>query len=60
MDDKVLGHLREARAALNDEGKTIGKSREASIQITHIETAILWRQEETRSKAPVVNECAGN
>jgi hypothetical protein len=58
MGDKVLGFLREARAALADEQATIGKSREASIQITHIETAILWRQEEIRLKAPVVNECA--
>lgn len=58
MDDKVLRFLREARAAILEEQEMCGKSREGAIQLTHIDTAILWRQEETRLKAPVVNECA--
>ena len=60
MGDKVLGCLREARAAILGEQESCGKSREGAIQLTHIDTAILWRQEETRLKAPVVNACAEN
>lgn len=58
MGDKVLVFLREARAAILEEQESCGKSRESAIQLTHIDTAILWRQEETRLKAPVDNGCA--
>lgn len=58
MGDKVLACLREARAAIISEQDTCGKSREGAIQVTHIDTAILWRQEEVRLKAPAENECA--
>ena len=59
MNDEVLGHLREARAKLNDE-KAAGKnSRELSIVVTEIETAILWRQEDLRLKQPVLKETNG-
>jgi len=53
MNDEVLGHLREARAILNDE---LPKSRESAIVITKIEEAILWRQENLRLRTPASNE----
>lgn len=54
--DEVIGLLREARAILLEE-KDDGKgSREASVCLMHIDTAILWRQEDSRLKQPVINE----
>lgn len=53
MNDEVLGHLREARAILNDE---LPKSRESAIVIAKIEEAILWRQENLRLRQPAINE----
>jgi hypothetical protein len=56
MQDKTLGFLREARAELL-ELKDLGQgSRELSIVLTHIDTAILWRQEDIRLKTPPINE----
>lgn len=56
MNDEVLGHLREARALLNDEKNAGGNSRELSVTITKIDTAILWRQEDLRLKTPHKDE----
>lgn len=56
MNDLVLGHLREARALLFDEKQAGKGSRELSIVVTEIDTAILWRQEDLRLKTPLVNE----
>ncbi len=56
MNDEVLGKLREARALLNDESEGGLSSRELSVAVTHIETAILWRQEDLRLKQPPINE----
>lgn len=55
MDDKVLGHLREARAILNDETKAGQGSRESSLAITKIDEAILWRQEGLRMRTEPIN-----
>lgn len=56
MNDDVLGHLREARALLNDETKEGKGSREVALVITKIDEALLWRQEVLRMRVPVVNE----
>ena len=56
MTDNVLGHLREARALLIDE-RNVGKnSRELSVALTEIDTAILWRQKDLQMKKNIVNE----
>ena len=56
MDDAVLGYLREARAALLVEREEGQNSRELSITLTEIDTAILWRQHDLQIKAPPINE----
>jgi hypothetical protein len=58
MNDDVLGKLREARCLLLEERDSGKPSRELSIVLTEIDTAILWRQEDLRLKLPVLNECA--
>jgi len=53
----ILGYLRQARAMalemqrLNPDEK----SRELSICLTHIDTALLWRLEDMRLKTPTIN-----
>ena len=53
MGDKTLELLREARAELlaerDDEKKG---SRELSVALTHIDTAILWREKDLQCKVP--------
>ena len=56
MDDAVLGHLREARAGLLEERESGKDSRELSVTLTEIDTAILWRQQDLTLKLPPVNE----
>ena len=58
MEDQVLGHLREARAALLEERENGKGSRELSVALTEIDTAILWRQQDLTLKLPAVNEVA--
>ncbi len=58
MDETVLGHLRKARAALLEERETGKGSRELSVTLTLIDTAILWRQQDLTLKLPAVNEVA--
>ena len=55
-NDEVLGHLREARATLLDERDAGRPSRELSITLTEIDTAILWRQQDLQIKAQPVNQ----
>lgn len=55
MNDNVLGFLREARAALLEERDNGKNSRELSVTLTEIDTAILWRQEDLRLKQPIEN-----
>lgn len=55
--DKVLGFLREARAALLEERDNGGNSRELAIALTETDTAILWRKEDLRIKTPAENGC---
>jgi hypothetical protein len=60
MTDDVLGYLRQARALLleeRDEGKN---SRELSVALTEIDTAILWRQKDLKQKKPTINEANEN
>jgi hypothetical protein len=52
----ILGFLREARAAAQIESEK-SRSRELSLVLTKIDEALLWRQEDMRLKAPIVNEC---
>ena len=56
MNDKTLGFLREARAELLEERDSGLNSRELSVTLTEIDTAILWRQEDLRLKQPIRNE----
>jgi hypothetical protein len=49
--------MREARAELLTEKDHVnGNSRELSVALTNLDTAILWRQEDLRLKEPVTNE----
>jgi hypothetical protein len=51
MTDHIIAFLQDARR-LSLEQKDAGQnSRELSIVLTHIDTAILWRQEDLRLKA---------
>lgn len=52
MNDEVLGKLREGRALLLDERDAGKNSRELSIVLTHIDTAILWWQYDLQIKYP--------
>lgn len=56
MNDDVLGYLREARAGLLEERENGKGSRELSVTLTEIDTAILWRQQDLTLKLPPVNE----
>jgi len=58
MYDEVLGKLREARALLLEERDAGKNSRELSVALTEVDTAILWRREDLRLKQPVENEAA--
>ena len=55
MELKIIGKLREARALLLEERDNGGNSRELSVSLTHIDSAILWRQEDLRLKEPPIN-----
>lgn len=57
MDDKILGHLREARAAIIKKQESAA-SRELAIVKTKCEEAILWRQYDLQLKAPSVDEAS--
>ena len=56
MYDRALGFLREARAELLCEREEGCDSRELSVTLTEIDSAILWRQEDLRLKTPAVDE----
>lgn len=56
MNDKILGHLREALVCCKDEQSDKFGSRELSLVMTKIEEAILWRQEDLRRRTPEKNE----
>lgn len=53
MDDYVLGQLRLARASLLDERDSGNDSRALAITLTHIDTAVLWRQQDLQGKHTV-------
>lgn len=53
--DEILGKLREARALLLEEKDSGKNSRELSVCLTNVDTAILWRQEDVRLKKPPVD-----
>lgn len=56
MSDKAIGFMREARAALLEERDGGGNSRELSVALTELDTAILWRQQDLQMKQPITNE----
>lgn len=56
LDDDVLGFLRQARAALIIEQEEGRNSRALAITLTHIDTAVFWRQHDLQTKTPPVNE----
>ncbi len=55
MNDMVLGALREARALLLEERDAGKNSRELSVSLTEVDSAILWRQEDLRLKKNTIN-----
>lgn len=55
MKDDVLGHLREAKAILNDEVREGKGTREVSLVITKIDEALLWREKDLSMKKPIEN-----
>ena len=54
-DDQVLEHLRYARAFICQEQEEGGSSRDLSVALTNLDTAILWRQSDLQKKN-VINE----
>ena len=61
MDDAILGHLREARAALRDELEadppTLYFSASAlQVTMATVETAMLWRQHDLWLRVSAVDE----
>jgi len=58
LSDKVLGFLREARAAICEEQEDGIKNRQQAVTFTEIETAILWRQYDLQIRAPIDNGCS--
>ena len=56
MEDQLTGFLREARALALEQKEQGQNSRELAVVLTHIDTAILWRQEDLRLKTPAINE----
>jgi hypothetical protein len=55
MYDEAIGKMREARALLLEERDMGGNSRELSVALTELDTAILWRQHDLEMKQPIVN-----
>lgn len=55
MSLSALGHLREARALLIEESEGPARSRELSVAITNVDTAILWRQHDLQIKEEPTN-----
>lgn len=60
MTDDVLAYLRQARSILLEERDAGKNSRELSIVLTEIDTAILWRQHDLQLKTPVSNQYKNN
>lgn len=55
MQDNILEFLKKAKAELLEQ-KDLGLgSRELALVLTHVDTAILWRQEDLRLKTPVTD-----
>ena len=58
MNDEALEMMYMARAVLWGERDGGGDSRELSVALTSLDTAILWRQEDLRRKAEVIDEAS--
>ena len=56
MNDEILALLRLARSEIIVEQEEGRNSRELAITLTHIDTAILWRQHDLQIKQKPVNE----
>lgn len=50
MTDQVLYHLQHARAIICEEKESGITSRDQSITLTEIDTAILWRQSDLQKR----------
>jgi hypothetical protein len=50
--------MREARALLSDENAGPNRSRELSVALTELDTAILWRSHDLWLKKPAENGVA--
>ncbi len=59
MGDEALGHMREARALMLEENEGEGRSRELSVALTELDTAILWRSHDLWVKTPTEDESNG-
>lgn len=56
MAEHIIAFLRDARRLALEEKDSGQNSRELSVVLTHIDSAILWRQEDLRLKNPVVSK----
>lgn len=56
MVDHIIAYLQDARRLTLEQKDAGQNSRELSVVLTHIDTAILWRQEDLRLKAPTIEE----
>ena len=56
MAEHIIAFLRDARRLALAEKDSGQNSRELAVVLTHIDSAILWRQEDLRLKNPVVSE----
>lgn len=56
MTDHIIAFLQNARALALEQKDSGQNSRELAVVLTHIDSAILWRQEDLRLKASVICE----
>jgi hypothetical protein len=56
MKEDILVFLREARAALIIEQEEGRGTRDLAITLTHVDTAILWRQADLQKKTPPIDQ----
>jgi len=58
MYDEAIGKMREARALMLEEKDAGKNSRELSVALTELDTAILWREQDLKLKEPKVNNAS--
>lgn len=58
MYDEAIGKMREARALMLEERDNGKNSRELSVALTELDTAILWREKDLSMKTPIENNAS--